>query len=155
MGTRCARETRSGFSNGLADWLSHPVPEGARLTRSLLPVLVMLFAVEALTGLALAAYYAPSTTDAWAIGDNELIRWNGTAWASEPVPAAQTMYSVWARGPTEAWAVGAYDSIWQWDGTGWQELSGGTTTFGLFNTVWGGPAGEVRIGGTSSRILRR
>ncbi len=43
-----------------------PGPEPASFARTLGAVLVFLFAVEAITGVVLAAFYAPSATDAWA-----------------------------------------------------------------------------------------
>jgi ubiquinol-cytochrome c reductase cytochrome b subunit len=42
------------------------IPDRASFARVLGTVVVFLFAVEAVTGIALAAFYAPSSTDAWA-----------------------------------------------------------------------------------------
>jgi ubiquinol-cytochrome c reductase cytochrome b subunit len=70
----------SGLFSRLGDWFdkrvghrayvqklqAEKVNGGARLGRSFGVVLLFLFLVEVLTGLALAAYYAPTTTDAWA-----------------------------------------------------------------------------------------
>ncbi|HET9621523.1 MAG TPA: cytochrome b N-terminal domain-containing protein [Kofleriaceae bacterium] len=42
------------------------LPDGASFARVFGAVLVFLFAVEAITGVGLAAFYAPSSTDAWA-----------------------------------------------------------------------------------------
>src|SRR5882757_7290486 len=42
------------------------IPDRASFARVFGTVLVFLFAIEAVTGIALAAFYAPSSTDAWA-----------------------------------------------------------------------------------------
>jgi ubiquinol-cytochrome c reductase cytochrome b subunit len=51
----------------LTRWfLEEPVPGGARWSYVFGSVLVFLFALQALTGILLASFYAPSATDAWA-----------------------------------------------------------------------------------------
>lgn len=59
-------DARAGYRQLLADLGQTPLPGGARWTRTLGPLILGLFALEALTGVGLAAWYAPSTTDAWA-----------------------------------------------------------------------------------------
>lgn len=59
-------DARSGYRQLLAGLAQTPLPGGARWSRTLFPLVLGLFAVEALTGLGLAAWYAPSSTDAWA-----------------------------------------------------------------------------------------
>ncbi|MBS1148640.1 MAG: Cytochrome b/b6 domain protein [Myxococcaceae bacterium] len=46
--------------------LDSPLPGGAHWARTFGALVVILFAVEALTGVGLALWYAPTTTDAWA-----------------------------------------------------------------------------------------
>lgn len=59
-------DARSGYRQLLSGLAQTPLPGGARWSRTLFPLVLGLFAVEALTGVGLAAWYAPSTTDAWA-----------------------------------------------------------------------------------------
>jgi ubiquinol-cytochrome c reductase cytochrome b subunit len=59
-------DTRAGYRQLLANLGQTPLPGGARWARTLGPLIVGLFALEALTGVGLAAWYAPSSTDAWA-----------------------------------------------------------------------------------------
>ncbi len=46
--------------------LESPLPGGAHWARTFGALVIILFAVEALTGIGLSAWYAPTTTDAWA-----------------------------------------------------------------------------------------
>jgi ubiquinol-cytochrome c reductase cytochrome b subunit len=59
-------DSRSSYRAILSSLGQTPLPGGARWTRTLGPLVLGLIAVEAITGLGLAAWYAPSTTDAWA-----------------------------------------------------------------------------------------
>lgn len=59
-------ESRTGAGAALRALAQTPLPGGARWGRVWAPLLLALVALEALTGAALSAWYAPSTTDAWA-----------------------------------------------------------------------------------------
>jgi len=76
---------------------------------------------------------ASSSTDVWAVGSMgrsdsrvEILHWNGTAWstvsAPNAFPFANTLQSVTAVAPNDAWAVGFSTNqsvIEHWDGTSW------------------------------------
>lgn len=80
-----------------------------------------------------------------------------------PGYANQTVFGIWARSSTEAWAVGAVSGrsgfIWRWDGTAWTELSlprdlqldAQGEVPGLFK-VWGDDD-EVWVVGNAGAIL--
>src|ERR1051325_4981819 len=58
-----------GHRGLLREALDEPVRGGARWSYVFGSALVGLFGLQAFTGIALAAYYSPSTTDAWASVD--------------------------------------------------------------------------------------
>ena len=59
-------EARTGLVGSLRDVLATPLPGKAHLGRVSAAVVAAAFALQALTGLGLASYYAPGTTSAWA-----------------------------------------------------------------------------------------
>ncbi len=59
-------DDRSGFGAWLKSAAESPLPGGARWARSFGAVTMALLLLEALTGIALSAWYSPSVTDAWA-----------------------------------------------------------------------------------------
>ncbi len=58
-----------------------------------------------------------------------IVRYDGGSFTRMRTPglANQTVFGIWARSPSEAWAVGAVSGrsgfIWRYDGTEWTELS--------------------------------
>jgi hypothetical protein len=95
----------------------------------------------------LEAVDATGPADGWAVGWGSngpynapsqaiVLRWNGTAWRSVPVPGASptaptVLYDIEALSPTDAWAVGqTYPGgpnwvafVSHWDGTGWRRAA--------------------------------
>lgn len=65
-GARAWLETRTGIVSALRQWLDFPVRGGASWGHGLGFALLALFVVQCLTGAAMAAFYSPSVTDAWA-----------------------------------------------------------------------------------------
>lgn len=59
-------DERTGWGSSLEATLHCPIAGGSRWSRTLGPLLLMLFLVEAATGIGLSFYYSPSSTDAWA-----------------------------------------------------------------------------------------
>ena len=59
-------ETRLGLSGGPRRWFSERATTSASWRRAIAATLFGLFAVECLTGVLLAFFYSPSSTDAWA-----------------------------------------------------------------------------------------
>jgi ubiquinol-cytochrome c reductase cytochrome b subunit len=59
-------EERSGLGDAWRSVADRRIPDGAGLRHSVFAVLVYLFVQQAVLGIALAMYYSPSSTDAWA-----------------------------------------------------------------------------------------
>lgn len=59
-------EDRTGWVSSARAWLEFPVKGGARWGHGLGAALLGLFVMQCLTGAAMAAFYSPSVTDAWA-----------------------------------------------------------------------------------------
>lgn len=95
------------------------------------------------TANALLGIHMLDSNNGWAVGSSApgppsppaILRWNGVSWTvvSPPgVALGQTLADVYARSPTEAWAVG-YDPlgvatapILKWDGSIWASVPSGT-----------------------------
>ena len=65
MSLRGWLDERTGYRRALAG-LDAPIPGGPSALRTLGPLLGFLLLVELVTGLVMAMYYSPSTSDAWA-----------------------------------------------------------------------------------------
>jgi ubiquinol-cytochrome c reductase cytochrome b subunit len=59
-------DTRTSHRAGITSVLESPLPGGAHWARTFGALVLILFGVEAITGIGLALWYAPTTTDAWA-----------------------------------------------------------------------------------------
>jgi ubiquinol-cytochrome c reductase cytochrome b subunit len=59
-------DSRTSHRAAFTGLLDSPLPGGAHWARTFGALTLILFAVEAITGVGLAAWYAPTTTDAWA-----------------------------------------------------------------------------------------
>lgn len=59
-------DARTSHRAGIATVLESPLPGGAHWARTFGALVLILFGVEALTGVGLSLWYAPTTTDAWA-----------------------------------------------------------------------------------------
>jgi ubiquinol-cytochrome c reductase cytochrome b subunit len=59
-------DVRTSHRTGFNSVLDSPLPGGAHWARTFGALVIILFAVEAITGIGLALWYAPTTTDAWA-----------------------------------------------------------------------------------------
>jgi hypothetical protein len=106
------------------------------------------FAPEGNTSVDFADIGGSAPDDIWAVG-NLAAHWDGKTW-STPTQANPTLTGVWARTPTDAYAVGFSGSIVHWDGAEWSPMKSGTST-ALYD-VWGtGP--EVFAVGDNGTIL--
>ena len=74
----------------------------------------------------------------------------GWCWVN-PLPQGNSLFAVWAAGPTDAWAVGAAGTIVRWDGKRWLLAASGTTAY--LEAVWGTSASDVWAVGTSGAIV--
>jgi len=64
----------------------------------------------------LGGLVAVAPNDVWAGGNNGMLHWDGSAWAT--VPAQISVKALAAVGPNDIWAVGA-TIIQHWDGSAW------------------------------------
>lgn len=107
------------------------------------------------------ALHGSSATDVWAVGRIDaspggglVLHYDGSTWQRQPVSFPGSLLGVWARTPTDAWAVGftattAADglsaiyraSILRWDGTTWTEVFTRDNT--QLRGVWGSAADDV------------
>src|SRR5687767_8715880 len=58
-------DARTSHRSGFNSLLESPLPGGAHWARTFGALVLILFAVEAITGIGLSLWYAPTTTDAW------------------------------------------------------------------------------------------
>ncbi len=98
-----------------------------------------------------------SGTDAWAVGNGVILRWNGTTWSTVTGAAGLVLRGVWAGPSGNAWAVGDGGVILRWNGTAWAPETSGTTV--NLNGVWGTSAADVwavgDIATTSGMVAHR
>jgi hypothetical protein len=79
--------------------------------------------------------------DAWAVGyGGTILHWGGSAWSSVTSGATGGLTAVWARTPSDAWAVG-YSDLLHWNGTAWSATTTVPSTYAL--AVWGSAANDV------------
>ena len=57
--------------------------------------------------------------------EGTVLRWNGTAWSRDVVPTTEPLFSTWARGVADVYAVGGSDlgEIVHYDGAQWSEVA--------------------------------
>ncbi|MBW1881847.1 MAG: hypothetical protein JRJ84_26115, partial [Deltaproteobacteria bacterium] len=74
--------------------------------------------------------HGTSAEDVWVGGVNgTLLHWDGSDWEDYSIPMDEAIWGLYARSPTEAWAVGG-TSAWggsfavalRWDGATWSTL---------------------------------
>jgi len=71
---------------------------------------------------------------AWAVGversgevsSGVVLEWDGSRWAPARTPSIPLLNAVWARSPSDVWAVGDAGTVLHWDGKAWTELATGT-----------------------------
>lgn len=68
-------------------------------------------------------------------------------WSRHDFADGKDRYAVFARTPSEVWAIGAIagDQLWRWDGGAWQRIPLGTTAPAF--TVWAASATDILTGG--------
>ena len=80
-----------------------------------------------------------------------ILRWNGTAWTSRPVPGSW-LTGVWGSDANNVWAVGRGE-ILKWNGAVWEAQASGT--WNPLNAVWGASASNLWVVGTLGTILHK
>lgn len=59
--------------------------------------------------------------DGWAVGDTNMLRWDGVCWSEAPA-ARCSLNAVAMVSATDGWAVGAHGCILHWDGSSWDQM---------------------------------
>lgn len=109
---------------------------------------------------------APAADDAWAVGIDGVLHWDGRRWSRSHAPAG-SYWAVAASGPDDVWAVGTGGGLLvsHWNGSAWKRVAfapipaassttapGGTTydSFSYLEGVLALAADDVWVVGTSS-----
>lgn len=92
-----------------------------------------------------------SAADVWAVGGVNILHRDETAWRLVPSGATQGLWGVWARTPTDAWAVGEQGTVLRWDGSAWTPSP--VALAAHLVDVWGSAADDVWVVGASGTIL--
>lgn len=72
--------------------------------------------------------WGPEWIDLWAAGDHgTLLRFDGTRWRRQPVPATTTLRGVWGRSSRDVWVVGDSGTLLHWDGREWERPTSPTS----------------------------
>jgi hypothetical protein len=84
-----------------------------------------------------------SSTEAWAVGDNGIVRWDGTTWTQMP-GAPTAMRSISALTSSDIWVAG--NGIGHWNGATWTQTPGSARAIAAHDSsdVWAvGTGGEI------------
>lgn len=98
----------------------------------------------------LAAVWAASPTDAWAVG-SEVTHWDGRSWSAVELPGANPgsipLRGVWSSGPDDVWVVGGRKTM-HWNGSAWEPAKGSESD--RMSAVWGSGPADVWTAGRES-----
>jgi hypothetical protein len=89
---------------------------------------------------------ARAPDDAWVDG----MHWDGARWSAAPFAGSPTITAMWARSPTDAWAVGQAGVVQHWDGVRWTAVTSGAV-YDL-DTVFGFGPDDVYVGGALTTL---
>ncbi len=121
---------------------------------------------------ALWAVWGSDRRTVWAVGEGGtnggpsavMVRWDGSAWAREPVPSELTrrgeFHDVWGSGPNDVWVVGGYvisteGMTLHWDGLTWTRQSNAGERYDSGGVgVWGSGARDVWVAGGYGLVHR-
>lgn len=97
-----------------------------------------------------------ATDDVWLSGqDGVVYHYDGATWTLVPTPTSAFLFTIYAIGPDDVWAVGGPPrAMLHWDGSTWQEVD----PFGYgtqLNGVSANAAGEVVVVGVGGTKWRR
>ncbi len=67
----------------------------------------------------LRAVHMLAADDAWAVGANTILHWNGATWSKWPNPSDAYLTDLDFLSSTDGWAVGSQCTILHWDGSAW------------------------------------
>jgi hypothetical protein len=71
--------------------------------------------------------WALSATNAWAVGQNTIIHWNGVSWSTVSMPTSTTLWAIHMVSSSAGWAVGGSGTILRYNGFSWSIVPTPTT----------------------------
>lgn len=106
-------------------------------------------------GNTLAAVWASSERDVWAVGEvGTLLRYNGQYWKTHPTPTRLDLFAVHGTGASDVWAVGERGVVLHFDGQGWALDHVSDAGLNLY-AVAALPQGAVYAGGEQGHVHMR
>jgi hypothetical protein len=96
----------------------------------------------------LLSVWGAAANDVWAVGDYNILHWDGTTWAPAPDAMALGGYaqSVWGSASNDVW-IAAFDTMLHWDGSAWaswtQDHDGGVLATSAIRAIHGTSANDV------------
>lgn len=87
-----------------------------------------------------------STSDAWAVGESDLIHWDGTAWSIFSGPTSAQLRGVHTVSNVDAWAVGDRGTIYRYNGVQWSTVKSHVTLQGLHAVDFASPDDGWAVG---------
>ncbi len=104
--------------------------------------------------------WGSSAANVWAVGSYDstagvttnLLRYNGSSWASFATPTTDTLNAVWGTSSSNVWAVGTSGRIIRFNGTSWSTVASPTTA--TLNSIWGTASNNIVAVGTGGTIIR-
>ncbi|HEU4994614.1 MAG TPA: hypothetical protein VFT29_07325 [Gemmatimonadaceae bacterium] len=100
----------------------------------------------------LTAVWAAPGTDAWAVGDNGLIRhFDGSQWTTQGSTNTHALTAIWGSSASNVFAVGSSGTILQYESGAWSAKTSGSSA--NLNAVQGSSSSDVFAVGSSGTIL--
>lgn len=100
------------------------------------------------------ALWASSTTNLYAVGGDQILRYNGSTWIPDQPMKGITLHGLWGSGPSDIYAVGTSGTILRYEGGNWKKKPTPATVATTFYGVWGSGAKDVYAVGSLGTILR-
>jgi len=98
--------------------------------------------------------FGTAANDVWAVGGGgSIAHFDGTSWTNTMLPSGNDLEAVWARTPSDVYAVGKTSgsggTIAHWDGSAWTEMA----TAQHMYSVFGNAANVVYAGGVNGAYM--
>lgn len=101
------------------------------------------------TAINLKAVWAGGPNNVVAVGGNQILRFDGTQWATGPIAGAE-LVAVWGSGTNEVYVTGPQGT---WHSTG-GSFSPVTAAWGDSRSIWGDGTGLVILGGANGGLVK-
>jgi hypothetical protein len=90
--------------------------------------------------------FAPD--DVYLVGNEGVLRWNGTAWRREPMPTTEPLRAMWGQNARDIYAVGGNETgeIFRYDGQQWTEVANLSIGLGLSGVFTSADGPTIAVG---------